>query len=275
MTDSSRGRAAADDTRYIVYDTESVVDGALLSRTRYPGETLTPAQAIERFRADRVEDGGDDFIPVSYHVPVAIGIARVGADFRLRSLTALDAPRYDPREMAALFWRGVEHYRNASLVDFNGRGFDIPLLTLAALRFGIAAPRYFGGADRYGFRYRFSDKHLDLMDWLTEYGAFRLHGGLNVLAKMLGKPGKMDVSGDQVYGLWKEGRLQEINDYCICDTLDTYFVFLRMMVLRGELSGADEADRTKKARELIEAKAIDHPGLKIYLDNWGDGVPWP
>ena len=57
-------------TRYIVYDTESVVDGALMARVLYQGEELTPEAAIGRY----LEELGnpDAFIPVAFHVPVAI-----------------------------------------------------------------------------------------------------------------------------------------------------------------------------------------------------------
>ena len=34
-----------------------------------------------------------------------------------------------------------------------------------------------------------------------------------------------------VQDMYDAGRLAEINDYCRCDVLDTYFVFLRTRVL--------------------------------------------
>ena len=74
------------------------------------------------------------------------------------------------------------------------------------------------------------------LDWLTNYGGCRLSGGLNLLSKILGKPGKMEVAGDQVYGMYQAGKLKEINEYCAFDTLDTYFVFLRTRVLTGDLT---------------------------------------
>ena len=53
------------DTRYIVYDTESVVDGALLARAHYAGEQLTPEEAVERMRTEQLDATGQrsDFIP--------------------------------------------------------------------------------------------------------------------------------------------------------------------------------------------------------------------
>ncbi len=266
---------AAEATRYIVYDTESVVDGAFLARVRFPEDALDPEEAVERARREQLAEGKSDFIPVTFHVPVAIGVARVGADFRLQELKSLDAPRYDPAEMVSLFWRGVEVYRSASLVDFNGRGFDIPLLTLAAFRFGLGCAPYFGTADRSGYRYRFGEKHLDLLDWLTEYGACRLHGGLDALAKMLGKPGKMETRGAQVDALYREGKLQEINDYCLHDVLDTYFVFLRTRVLTGELTLEREQEIVSASREWLTARAEEQPSLNRYLESFGAWDPTP
>jgi hypothetical protein len=256
---------------YIVFDTESVVDGGLLSRVQYPGEGLSAAAAIERYR--REHEGETTFVPVTFHVPVAAAVARMGADFRLQEIACLDAPRFEPAEIAKKFWRGVQHYHDAVLVDFNGRGFDVPLLTLAAFRFGVGCPAYFSDPDRFGYRYRFTSKHIDLMEWLTEYGAVRLHGGLNLLAKLLGKPGKLLAKGDQVAELHAAGKLQEINDYCLHDALDTYFVFLRTRVLTGEVTLAQEQGLVEEARRWLEGRSGQLPALRSYLDNFGVWEP--
>lgn len=265
------------ETAYIVYDTESVVDGALLSRVLYPGESLEPEAAVETYNAELLEKrpGEKPFIPVTFHVPVSIAVARVSADFRLLDLKALAEPEFEPREMVKQFWAGVDFYDRASLVDFNGRGFDIPLLTLSAFRFGITCTRYFHDPDRFGFRYRFTSKHLDLMEWLTEYGAFRLKGGLNLLAKVLGKPGKMGTSGGDVQGLFDAGKVREINDYCLHDVLDTYFVFLRTRVLGGELSLEREQELVDEARTWMEEHVETTPALKEYLEAFGSWVAEP
>jgi predicted PolB exonuclease-like 3'-5' exonuclease len=208
-------------------------------------------------------------------VPVAVAVARVSADYRILDVANLDSPRFDPRAMVELFWRGVEHYRDAVLVDFNGRGFDIPLLTLAAFRFGISCPRYFDDPDRFGFRYRFTSRHLDLMEWITEYGAFRLRGGLDLLAKILGKPGKLETSGGQVQDLYDQGRLQDINDYCLHDVLDTYFVFLRTRVLTGRLALEREQELVEEARKWLGERGRENPALEKYLENFGSWEPTP
>lgn len=267
-----------DDIRFIVFDTESVVDGALLSRVLYPNEDLPPQAAIQRYREgeEAARPGKNVFIPVTFHVPVAVAVAKVGADFRIRDVACLDAPSFDPRAMVSLFWRGVDLYSSAALVDFNGRGFDLPLMTLSAFRFGVTCPRYFNDPDRFGFRYRFTSKHIDLMEWMTEYGAYRIQGGLDLLAKMLGKPGKMDTTGSQVDELYAQGELRRINDYCLHDVLDTYFVFLRTRVLGGEISIEEEQEIVAESKDWLARASETIPALEKYVESFGTwtGVPF-
>jgi predicted PolB exonuclease-like 3'-5' exonuclease len=264
-------RAAGPETAFLVLDTESVPDGDLIARVKYPGENLTPEEAIDRARAEARElsRDGSDFLPVAFQVPVAVCVLRVAADFTLQALTCLDGPEYRPAEIVRKFWLGASRYR-ARLVSFNGRGFDLPLLELAAFRHGCCAREHF-----YNSRNRYNGNHLDLLDWLSNYGACRLAGGLDLLAKLLGKPGKMAVAGDQVYRMHKEGQAREINEYCMFDTLDTYFVFLRTRVLTGDLTLEVERMLEAKARAWLTAKAADLPALNQYLDAWGPPAALP
>jgi len=260
-------------TRFLIIDTESIPDGRLLNLVKYPVENLSEAEAVQRAQDEAREQSktGSDFVPVTFHYPVAVCVIRVGADFRLQAIKCLDAPEYRPGEIVRKFWQGMALFPRAKLVTFNGRGFDLPLLELAAFRYGCSAAAYFQNS-----RNRFSGNHLDLLDWLTNFGACRLAGGLNLLSKILGKPGKMDVSGDKVYAMYQEGKRQAINDYCMFDTLDTYFVFLRTRVLSGEITlEKEQALVREEAKSWIASKLEECPALQQYLDNWGDWQAWP
>jgi predicted PolB exonuclease-like 3'-5' exonuclease len=258
-------------TAFLVLDTESVPDGLLLSKVKYPDKSLSPEDAIRRAQEEaRLQSrDGSDFLPVTFQYPIAVCVLRVGADFGLQALAMLDAPEFRTSEMVRKFWQGAARYK-AKLVTFNGRGFDLPLLELAAFRYGCSAREHF-----YNSRNRYNGNHLDLFDWLSNYGACRLAGGLDLLAKLLGKPGKMEVSGDQVHAMYQEGRLQEINDYCMFDTLDTYFVFLRTRILAGEITSEEEGELVRRAHDWLTAKVDEVPALRRYLDNWGPSEPWP
>jgi predicted PolB exonuclease-like 3'-5' exonuclease len=263
---------------FLVMDSESVPDGRLLAKVKYPDEGLPPEEAVARAQAEARDRSvtGSDFLPVAFQYPVAVCILRVGADYAPQALTCLDAPFFRPRKIVEQFWGGLATYREkhkerVKLVTFNGRCFDLPLLELAAFRYGCTC-----GANHFNSsRNRYGGGHLDLLDWLTNFAAARIAGGLNLLSKLLGRPGKMEVAGDQVYRLHQEGRVQEINDYCMFDTLDTYFVFLRTRVMLGELTLEQEHVAGLKAREWLAAKVRDLPGLQQYLDNWGGWDPWP
>lgn len=264
--------------RFLIFDTESVADGELVARLRYPKEGLSGVDAIARYRAELLAKTESDFIPYTFQIPVSVAIAKVAADFRMIDLVTLDDPQYRSHVIVEHFWRGWERYGHPTLVSFNGRGFDIPLLELAAFRYGLAIPAWFALQAK-SFeqpRNRFNlDSHFDLHELLTNFGSSRFHGGLNLAANLLGKPGKMDVQGYMVQDLFNAGKLAEINDYCRCDVLDTYFVFLRTRVLLGQLSREAERAIIDETKQTLIEKSAQSPAYAMYLDRWGDWHdPW-
>jgi predicted PolB exonuclease-like 3'-5' exonuclease len=262
--------------QYLVFDVESVADGALVSKLRYPAQGLEPNEAVDRYRNELMEKYETDFIPYTYQVPVAVAVAKITADFVLADLVVLDEPEFRSHVITEHFWRGWDAYRRPTLVTYNGRTFDVPLLELAAFRFGIGVPAWFdtaGGRAYQQPRNRYNTQcHLDLMDLLTNYGASRFSGGLNLAANLLGKPGKMDVQGDMVQDLHSAGQLDRINDYCRCDVLDTYFVFLRTRVLVGQLALDKEQAIVAQTKQWLSDQAEQVAAYRMYLDKWGD---WP
>lgn len=265
------------DIRYFLFDVESVADGELISGVRYPNAKMQPAEAIETYRAERLEQTGSDFIPYTHQIPISVVIAKVAEDFRLVDLVTLDSPEFRPHVITQHFWLGWKKYDRPTLVTFNGRSFDVPLMELAAFRFGVSIPDWFGGKAAYEKpRNRFNtNAHLDLQDLLTNFGASRFNGGLNLAAMSLGKPGKMDVQGNMVQDLYDEGKIDEINEYCKCDVLDTYFVFLRCKVLTGHLELDREIELVAATKTWLEERADQSEAYRAYLEQWGEwSNPW-
>ena len=264
--------------RYLVFDIESVADGELVSKLRFPGQGLSAADAVQKYRDELMAKYETDFIPYTFQVPVSVVVAKVTAQFELIDIVALDEPQFRSHIITEHFWRGWEVYKRPTLVSFNGRTFDLPLLELAAFRYGLSASAWFNcsGKTYEQPRNRYNTEcHLDLHDVLTNFGASRFNGGLNLVANLLGKPGKMEVQGHMVQDLWNEGRLAEINDYCRCDVLDTYFAFLRTMVLLGNLKLDEEQRLVYAAREYLEQRSTTIPAYAAYLGRWGEWVnPW-
>jgi predicted PolB exonuclease-like 3'-5' exonuclease len=269
---------AAPDTRYFVFDIESVADGALVSRLRYPGEGLSPQKAIARYRGELQAETGKDFIPYTFQLPISLVIAKVAKDLSIQDLVVLDEAESRPHEIVRMFWEGWRRYGRPQLVSFNGRGFDMPLLELCAFRFGLQVPDWFAeGARNFDQpRYRYNTAaHFDLHEWFTNSGASRFNGGLSLAANLIGKPGKMDVAGHMVQELWDAGKAADIHGYCRSDVLDTYFIWLRSRVVVGDITLAREQALIDHARTWIEAHAEACPPLAHYLNAWGTwDNPW-
>ncbi len=259
------------DVKYLIFDIETVGDGDLIRKVRFPDEDLTPREAVNRYRRQLLEETGKDVLPLTFVLPVSVAIAKVAADYRLVELIVLDSPEFRPQEIVRRFWQGWQHYQRPTLVTFNGRGYDVPVMEVSAYRFGLSIPAWFN-VDSRSFeqsRNRYNhDAHLDLQDLLTNFGSFRMHGGLNLLAQLIDKPGKAGIDGSQVQDLFNEGHVDRINDYCRCDVLDTYFVFLRSRVLLGKISLQEEQTLTELTRDLLSEQADNHPAYEHYLKTW-------
>lgn len=261
---------------YLVFDVESVADGQLISQVRYPELGLSPKDAINAYQDELLENKGTTFIPHTYQVPTAVVIAKVSNDFELLDVVSLDEPLFRPHVITEHFWRGWEMYRRPVWVTFNGRSFDLPLMELAAFRYGIAVPEWFKSEGYRSPRHRYNlESHLDLQDVLTNFGAARCNGGLNLIAQMLGKPGKIGLSGERVQNEFDEGNTVAISDYCRCDVLDTYFVFLRTQVLLGAISIQQEREIIERAKDWIEKRTQESAAYRDYLESWRDwSNPW-
>lgn len=259
------------DPAYLVFDIESVADGRLIQRVRFPDQPgLTPAEAVAKYREVLLTSSGgkSDFVPHTFHLPVSVAIAKVAGDFSLIDVKTLDPPKYRPQVITRAFWKGWQKYGRPTLVTFNGRFFDLPVLELAAFRYGLSLPAWFdsSGPGYQQPRNRFNaNSHLDLQDLIGNSGAVHVNGGLNLCAQLLGKPGKMGTKGDMVQALWEAGELGRINDYCMCDALDTYFVFLRTRVLCGMIDLAKEKALVEHARAWIEKAEATSPAMAEYL----------
>jgi 3'-5' exonuclease len=221
---------------FAIFDIETRIDKALIQSVMYPHEDVTEEEAYQRFRQQIREerDSRSDFLPIAFHVPISIVVGNVTGDHALTAVEVLCAQDYSEEGIVCEFWRRVEIFPG-TLVSFNGRAFDLPVLEMQALRYGCQAPRYFN--EKYGHRYRYSEeRHYDLFDFLSNVGVHRIRGGFNLLARLIGLPGKTWVDGSMIQGLWEAGQLSMIHTYCRQDVIQTYGLFLRIELMRGRLT---------------------------------------
>ncbi len=247
--------------KYLVYDIESVTDKNLLQKVLYPD--IEDAQDAYKKHIDELAEENREFVNPAFHQPVSIAVMGLNDAFEILKIGLLGKEERSPEAIVQHFW---ETYNQTSptLIDYNGKGFDLRLLELWAFRLGIQINSSF--FTKFGPRYRFDENsHLDLHEFLTNYGAIRYRGGLDLFAKLIDKPGKMDTKGHMVQELYDQQNFFEIDDYCLGDTMDTYFVFLRTLVMRGMIDSEREARLCDEAMQHMEEKQKGEGFFKSYL----------
>jgi 3'-5' exonuclease len=202
----------------------------------------------------------DQFPPPHAHRVVAIA----SADIRLNASDS-SQPRYlfegcrtachwgygddadtDERSLLVDFGAQATSASDLNLVTWNGRTFDLPVMAMRAFQLGIPWGWYYSDRD---MRYRYSaEGHLDLMDFLSDYGAGK-NMKLADVARMMGLPGKVDITGASVDGLYRgaeskspaeRGEIQEhVGRYCLQDVIETAAIYLRTRFHLGKIGASD------------------------------------
>lgn len=255
----------------LIFDIETVPDTELGAQL-LGLEGLADADIAEAMYTLRLQETGNDFLPLYQHRVVAISAVLRRADrVTVWSLGETDSSE---AELVSRFFEGVERYR-PTLVSWNGSGFDLPVLHYRALKHGVQAPVYWetGDNDR-EFRFnnyisRYHQRHTDVMDLISGYQP-RARAPLDAMATMLGFPGKMGMSGAKVWESFQAGDLAGIRNYCETDVLNTYLVYLRFQHMRGELDDVELEREFERLREHLGAAEQDH--LQAFLAAWQAGA---
>jgi predicted PolB exonuclease-like 3'-5' exonuclease len=253
----------------LVFDIETIPDVAGLRALHgLAADVPDVAVAQQAFDARR-EKTGSEFLQHHLHRVAAIScVFRDDEGFRVKSLGSLEDGE---AKLIQDFYRVIDRY-TPQLVSWNGGGFDLPVLNYRALMHGITASRFWEmGEDDRDFKWnnylsRYHTRHLDLMDHLAMYTG-RANAPLDDLAKLCGFPGKMGVDGSQVWTLYREGRLQDIRDYCETDVVNTYLVYCRYQLMRGQLTREAYEAEVALVRATLQKQEARH--WREYLALWG------
>lgn len=251
----------------LVFDIETVPDTES-ARRLFGLEGLSEQDTAKAMTHLRQQETGSEFLPHHLQRIVAISIAmRSAKSFKVWSLGQEDSSE---AELLERFYDGLRRF-DPTLVSWNGSGFDLPVIHYRSLKHGIAAPRYWEiGQEDTSFRYnnylgRFHWRHIDLMDVLSGYQP-RAFAPLDQVASMLGFPGKMGMSGAKVWQSYLDGDLASIRNYCETDVLNTYLVYLRFELLRGQYDESGYVRECELVRETL--KALERPHLDQFVTAW-------
>lgn len=266
-----------------VFDIETVPDVALLNaKYGFEGSEIEICQ--KAFEAQK-DQSGSTFLPIPFHRVISIACVvcdefgrflRVGSFGRVPKeefLASLDSPNAldtalntFEEKLLREFWEFFNK-KQPALVSFNGRGFDIITLTLRAMRYNIEASAYFEkhnpqyNKDKWeNYRSRYSEQfHTDLLESLGNFGAVRALN-LDTVCQMCGIVGKFDMQGSQVFEIFygsennanaKKEALEQIESYCQSDVLNTYWLYLKYLILKGELLLSDYVNLLAQMRDTL------------------------
>ena len=251
----------------LVFDIETIpdLDGG---RRIYDLDGLSDKDTASALLNLRRQENGTEFLRLHLHRIVAISVVlRSTQGIKVWSLGDEDSSE---KELIERFYDGIDRF-TPNLVSWNGGGFDLPVLHYRALKHGVQARRYWEtGNEDSSFKWnnylsRYHQRHLDLMDQLALFNA-RANAPLDQIATLLGFPGKMGMSGGKVFDAFQEGNLKGIRDYCETDVLNTWLVYLRFQLMRGELDPTGYEQELTLLQDYLKVEG--HPHFLSFLEAW-------
>jgi len=244
-----------------VFDCESIPDVELIRKAfGFEGSDL---ELSKKALAQQKEKSGSEFLPLSFHK--VISICAVLSDGYGKFIKVNKIEGDDEKTMIENFFNFIDKYE-PRLVSFNGKNYDMPLLVLRALKYNIKARTYLDiSSDKWNnYKTRYSEnKHCDLLESL---GGFNIKGlRLDTLCLMAGLPGKYDVCGAEVLDLFYEGKLEKIHEYCQSDVLNTYMLFLKYELIKGNINDSDYTSYLSLMCEYLKEKKPQQSYTEFFI----------
>ena len=219
---------------------------------------------IETVSGEEMEDGA--FPPWPTHMPVVASLLTADRDAHGEWQFALKSVRFGEDEDA--LERINELLRGRSCISMNGRGFDFPVLILAAQamrNFSLSALTAAATENRY-----VSALHYDLADKYSQYGSAR-GASLAMLCEAVGVRAKVTAHGDEVGHLYDEGKINEIVEYCEGDVASTLLLYAHCRAMEiGD--PAYHASLTFQFVRWIQEQQCDHLAPFAEIDELADLV---
>jgi len=193
-----------------------------------------------------------------------------GYKLELRTLPRDPSRPMPEADLIADFLAAIGRVR-PQLVGYNSANADLPILVQRGIVNGVLAQAFctrpnkpWEGADYFA---KFSESHIDLKEIISGWG--KGTPSLHEFATASRVPGKMGTSGDDVVGLWSQGKIREIVEYNEYDAITTYLVWLRTAHFAGFFDDAQYTVEQDRVRALL-ADRIASGGrhLEAYRQKW-------
>ena len=251
----------------LVFDIETIPDVLTGQRLHPELAGLSDEETTEQMITLReAETGGKPFMPLPLHQVACLSVLWVAnGQMTLKSL-ALN--NHSEAQILQTFFKALD--KTPTLVSWNGKGFDLPVMVYRALQHGLAAPALFqntGDMKYNNYLNRYHDRHTDVMLKLAMGSTLQK---LDVVASMCGFAGKQDTTGYDVVPMVQAGEWQRLTTYCESDVLNTWLVYLRYQRLMWKLSMEQSDAWERQTRAYVESLTNDDgtPRHAKFLAAW-------
>ncbi len=216
----------------------------------------------------RRQQAGTEVLKLHLHKIVAISVVlRTAEQFRVWSL---GNTKSDEKEIIERFFNGIDKYV-PTIVSWNGKNFDLPILHYRALKHAVNCQRYWDQGDndpsfkQNNYTSRYHQRHTDLMDLLAGYES-SAYAPLDEITTMLGFPGEITMNTAKIGDNYQAGNLAAIRNDCEINVLNMYLVYLRFRLMTGHLLKQEYQQEIEFMRQILEKENKTH--IDKFLVTW-------
>ncbi len=261
-----------------VFDIETVIDNSLVCQFLDMDEETSSPQEIRKAIEDyhlEITAQNNSFPRQLFHKVVAISFLHAEVEtfdnlecYHIVECRSGAKEESSEAELIAGFFNHLKKYP-ATLVTYNGRTFDLPVLRYRAMRHDISIPWLYKTGDKWNnYLQRYSaNYHCDLLDVLSDYGA-SARVKLDEVCSLLNVPGKLDAKGSDVAELYDQGMIKEIRDYCETDVLSTWLVFIANQYHRGIIDKDAYEMAKEQTYDILLTQKKEKPNFAKFLARW-------
>jgi 3'-5' exonuclease len=212
---------------FFVFDLETVPDIDLL-RAAVDGASEDDDLLIEQ-ATEQISRNKSGFMPPMFHKIVSWVGLWIENNGEPRNKVSWSGE--NEKEGIQKLFESLSAFKDFGLIHHNGKGFDLPVITYRAMKYGLqVTPRL----NTYDIKYRFSKVNVDLMDEFSNFGA-SMAPKLKHLGLLIDIPFKQTAEGNAVFEMYKKGEIEQIEHYCYEDVMATYLVWLHLKFTTSEL----------------------------------------
>ena len=277
----------------LCFDIETIPDVEGIKKLGLAPSGLSDKDVVAHITKERLKKGQSEFLPHYLQRVWVIGClfkddrglkisciesSHLNLNDKSGSINSCFVSDLDEESRIKKFFNIIEKY-SPTLISWNGKGFDIPVLNYRAIIHGISAPSFWDQGESNkenkfnNYLNRYHRKHLDLMDVLSNFSS-RSFASLDHMARLSGFPGKLGEEGGNVWSQFLSGKEIEVKGYCETDVVNTYLMYLQYLKLIGSVSKEEYEDLIIEIKSFIVNLIESDEGLnqtrhwEMFLRQW-------